>query len=673
MKRMNSMMAFILIAALLGSIFVLYSRMQVDGSDGTVQIAMDYDDLANRQDLWQIPLAMYLTELKEHGLQAVVIREKTVEDHLKQGDISVISGVKMLEMQRLGEWDLPGEIVVDPHSTYLFGDDLPLIIQIQAELVSRWGDQKVANLPLSEPWGIQVVLAYDELLAQRVGFSGADLALIAESGLDLIPVIYSSGTTPLRYSRILQSLEPYGDVRSVLFGGPSVPGYPDDISQTAGIMNDRQMVTGLIQPPDTLLGYMAMPGIDELLEQTAERGARAYIVSRSITNNVKSTDDMIDRWMNSIREYRIRILYLRPFYQAQGDEPAYQRNLTYLDQLNQEIYQAGYRTGSAPSYPQMPMQHPAMQILLMAGIAATFMLLMNLLFTISANVQLLGLAGLIGLAGLTVSVSQLAVLQWGWALAGALVFPVLAMTLLMQDRAFFRPDRYAARWGDTYYLWIKTTLITLGGAALVSALLSTNRFILDADYFRGVKVSYIAPLLAVLVIYLWGSSFSRERHASLFKELSDFFRRSIRVQDILLVGLFAGLAYLYLFRSGNTEISSVESMVRGWLGDVLTVRPRTKEFLVGHPMLILACMAALQRYRKYLIGLFAAGTIGQISVMNTFLHIRTPLMESLIRTLNGLWLGALAGIVFIVIWGIGMKQAERRKKASRGKSQRARG
>ena len=118
---------------------------------------------------------------------------------------------------------------------------------------------------------------------------------------------------------------------------------------------------------------------------------------------------------------------------------------------------------------------------------------------------------------------------------------------------------------------------------------------------------------------------------------------------IICAGILAGLAF-YLLRSGNTEISALEVALREWLDKVLIVRPRTKEFLVGHPFLILAAAVALRGQRKILVVLFGLGTIGQISMMNTFMHIRTPLLESIIRTLNGLWLGALVGLLLIGIW-----------------------
>jgi putative flippase GtrA len=44
-----------------------------------------------------------------------------------------------------------------------------------------------------------------------------------------------------------------------------------------------------------------------------------------------------------------------------------------------------------------------------------------------------------------------------------------------------------------------------------------------------------------------------------------------------------------------------------------------------------------------------AGLMGQVSLMNTYAHIHTPIMISLVRSVHGLWLGGLIGVILIFI------------------------
>lgn len=99
-------------------------------------------------------------------------------------------------------------------------------------------------------------------------------------------------------------------------------------------------------------------------------------------------------------------------------------------------------------------------------------------------------------------------------------------------------------------------------------------------------------------------------------------------------------------RSGNDSgigVSSIELKIRALLGKELYVRPRTKEFLVGYPAMILGIAYALRGRREWAAPLIVVGSVGLISVFNTFCHIHTPLEISLIRIFNGAVAGILVG------------------------------
>jgi len=76
----------------------------------------------------------------------------------------------------------------------------------------------------------------------------------------------------------------------------------------------------------------------------------------------------------------------------------------------------------------------------------------------------------------------------------------------------------------------------------------------------------------------------------------------------------------------------------------MAVRPRTKEFLIGHPALFVGIALLLTRRRGWGLPLVVLGVLGQVSLLNTFCHIHTPLNVSILRAVNGLVLGLLLGI-----------------------------
>ena len=67
--------------------------------------------------------------------------------------------------------------------------------------------------------------------------------------------------------------------------------------------------------------------------------------------------------------------------------------------------------------------------------------------------------------------------------------------------------------------------------------------------------------------------------------------------------------------------------------------------MVGHPALLLGIALLLARRRNWGLPLVGLGVLGQVSLVNTFCHIHTPLVVSVMRATNGLILGVLIGLV----------------------------
>ena len=79
-------------------------------------------------------------------------------------------------------------------------------------------------------------------------------------------------------------------------------------------------------------------------------------------------------------------------------------------------------------------------------------------------------------------------------------------------------------------------------------------------------------------------------------------------------------------------------------------RPRSKELLIGHPAFMLAAFAWARKWPAMVFfALVMAATIGQGSMVETFAHMRTPVMMSFARGIGGIVLGAGIGAVLMVV------------------------
>ena len=226
------------------------------------------------------------------------------------------------------------------------------------------------------------------------------------------------------------------------------------------------------------------------------------------------------------------------------------------------------------------------------------------------------------------------------ALAAAICFPSLSAVLVLKGL-----DRTEAGRGSLVQAVISLLLMSLGtlaGAVMMSSLLADTTFMLKLNSFTGVKAAHLIPLLFVPPI-LW----LREKNWQGL--LRDTAQGNVKFWH-LAVGLviLAALA-IYILRTGNDAlgaVSGLEMKFRQLLTDLLGVRPRTKEFLIGHPLMLLLLYFG---YRFEMYPVLLMGLIGQVSLINTYAHIHTPLLISLRRSLNGLVLGILLGIAAILV------------------------
>ena len=127
----------------------------------------------------------------------------------------------------------------------------------------------------------------------------------------------------------------------------------------------------------------------------------------------------------------------------------------------------------------------------------------------------------------------------------------------------------------------------------------------------------------------------------------------IRLEHLFILGVLAFVAYIFVGRSGHTSgvpVLGIELKMRAMLEQLMYARPRTKEFMIGHPAFFVAAYAAYYKApRLWQMILVAGAVIGQGSLVQTFAHMRTPVIMSYIRALDGYWLGALIGICAVIV------------------------
>ncbi|QDY44861.1 hypothetical protein FK545_03000 [Planococcus glaciei] len=185
--------------------------------------------------------------------------------------------------------------------------------------------------------------------------------------------------------------------------------------------------------------------------------------------------------------------------------------------------------------------------------------------------------------------------------------------------------------------YAKAVAVTLVGIWFIVVLLNGNQFLLGIDSFRGVKLVYILPMAFIALYAIWGN----------FKFLLNM---NVKYWHMLIFALIAVLGLYYISRTGNTgSVSAIELQVRQALEQILYVRPRTKEFLIGFPLFVVALYVA-KRNVKASYFLLVPAVIGFLSMVNTFTHLHIPLSISLLRSVYSIILGFIIGGALILLY-----------------------
>lgn len=229
----------------------------------------------------------------------------------------------------------------------------------------------------------------------------------------------------------------------------------------------------------------------------------------------------------------------------------------------------------------------------------------------------------------------------------ALLFPVMGILLgvfMVTSLSHYSQSKWI---GCVIFLLIN--IIMFCGGLIIASVLSAHQYMTGLYIFRGVKFAYLFPLALLTGILFYSPNWK------------NLIKRQICWRDVLFLLAGCGFVAVLILRSGNNSLlyfpGGMEETMRHMLEYYLCARPRTKEFLFAQPALLLS----LWQFGKYKSGrmldkpvmakiLLIVGAVGQISIINTFLHAHAPLRMSVLRTLHGIWLGTLIGIMLLLIY-----------------------
>lgn len=610
---------------------LLVRRHHLEELNRTTELLLDYQaviDLARatgQEEHGRELLAHY----RSLGVSSLAVSEWTLDDLELEGVARVFNG---LQLRALSEASLPAR----PGHVYLVFEQEGERAAIERNLILALGKERVQ----SHGMVLDVAIDLPTLRGMGLGFLPERLNTLADQGWQLW---LRPENKPIPATRILDNLTGIRNVRGVIFGGlpNEAVGYPRELKEAALWLDAHNLRVGYVE----LSPEVQQKGIQTVARTVPHRVVRVMAVVPAHQARL-APETVVSMYSLGARERNLRLLYLRPYtvpFREVGDLVA--TNQALIQGLSQEL--AG-RTGPASTFPVSdqrpgPLLALGLGLVTMGILSGAFLLLLEVVPLRPTLAY-----GLIGLgAGGVAAWSFLGLPPVGrllLCLLSSVALPVLGMVVSFPFMEAVGARRSLGQvLTGSMGLTLRVTLVSLAGALMSAALLYETPVLLGLTLFRGVKLLSLAVPLAVLAFYLARLGGRRE--------LMQVLNLDLKLWHALGLGLLAMLGLLYVLRTGNVgapgsegAAMEMERALRRFLDAVMGVRPRFKEFVLGHPAMMLAPVLLWVGWRRLVWLALVAAAVGQASLVDTFAHLHTPVAVSLVRTFLGLLVGWAIGL-----------------------------
>lgn len=603
MRNLTLFVGFALV--LVGSSLSVSKRFAIDAQNRTVGLGMDLQAIHDMAAASGRTTPEALRSLRDAGLTMVTMSGDTLGELLQRQELAYDAS------------ESPFLVVRTPETAK----------RIRFGLSARYGDgpwNKGAE-SLTGPSMISVAgIPSDSLTGVNLGLNPADAAMLRELNLQIVARHGNpAGATPRYIGAMLERSKKLGaDV--FLPEGDQALGMRDLLKETAEVLADLDM--SYASPEFTKIA-----GDATLSDLCQDRLVRLHSIQQAEIDKMPP-DAVADRFARAFRERNMRLLLLRPISYA-SDDPV-SANAQMIETVRKAIVHEGGKLGRPAPFPAGGASKADRITIALGTMAVGFWML--LILGLPLVWRLLGALGMVAI-GAGPFVGSLLPLA---ALGASILLPVAGYLWLAErlttGRTFGVIGEYAA-----------LSVFSLAGGLGVNGLLNDRAYYLRVDQFAGVKLSVALPILLVGLILLlrW---FDWRR----------LLQQPISWGNAVLGGVVLGALGLMVLRTGNDNpaaVSGFELKLRDLLDQWLYTRPRTKEFLIGHPATIVGLgMLLFAKPREGVQGprspqlgwgtfLLVVGAMGQTSIVNTLCHLHTPTELSLARIGIGWVLGGILG------------------------------
>ncbi len=623
-KNVKALIYSIMAVSLVVCSFIGFRRVEVEENYKEAQVMVRYSDVLRIMRDTDSTLEEVLLELQAEGANTLLVRENIVAS-ASETDLNTYKGLDKAKLYEGYILKFYYEDVADikPDARYIVTESKDVAMNIYNSYNTK--GYELEYIEADGTYFIDIDEHSSKITSVGVGFDVESLNKAAALGYTISPQLKSiKEPTHESIEYIKNQIDAINNIGDIYFSDSKIPAVEDssmhELIQEYGL--------GFIEFTSN-----KQEGFNTLAKLTSDLG-KEYNVIRLHTIGDRQTEDFTVSELMERYELALKERNIRAFLFKMPETDNIEEDMNYLKASTKEftniLEEDGYTVVNDVSPYNLPLISGVLAILAgLASIMITVLLISELGY--SKLGYIIGAVGIIGYVGLIKLNPNLA--SQAMALFGSIMFPTYAMLKGLSEKPRTTKEAIA--------VFLKICLISFGGVLTIIGTLSRTNFAMGLDVFAGVKVATFAPILIIVVLLIY------IKHKFDFKYYKSILDRKITYGELVIFALLAGILVIYISRTGNSgTASTLEREFRQLLDNLLGVRPRTKEFLIAYPILL--CLLRYG-YKEIYIPFVMLAAIGPISLVNTYAHIHTPILISILRSIYGIAFGILIGLVLIGI------------------------
>ena len=385
MKKKHNIVLYVLIVlGLVSALIINYQRHQVERVANSVEIMMDYEDLAKLASVSGKSTQQTLAEFKQAGVTTLNVYDTNLEKLSKSGIVSVITNSQLKDQRRLGGDKLPWAMTLTDAQlaetgVYVVGEPGVYWQELQEDAKQRFAASRMVVTTGSQQ--VMFIPGDTELvMVQHLGLPTEEMKYVVNNGflLTVRPMNYNKVSAE-NIDSVFKRIDQAGvKATGIHFTALHSLGATEQMDKVAAELKKRDMTLAMAEH-FLQLQFAPMLGIEKFPDKMDYRVARLYVIDKRERGKI-SVKDAVRRFAITDIERNIRINFLHNFEEAEPDKTLYETNIDYVKDVADSIQNRGFVLGRASTFaPYFP--DKVLFIPIIFGVVAAGVLYLSLFFS----------------------------------------------------------------------------------------------------------------------------------------------------------------------------------------------------------------------------------------------------------------------------------------------------